>query len=86
MQRVLAVSSLLLALAASAIASEGDDPSRQPYGGPGYQFHAQGVTGGVRYGYANLYRAPLRTDARFANCTWEQVPTAFGARWRAKCE
>lgn len=73
MLRLLSLSALLLAAGPSLAAA------------PGYQFHAEGVTTGVRWGYTNLFLMPRSDDARYSACTWQKVPTAYGARYRPVC-
>jgi hypothetical protein len=52
---------------------------------PGYHFDAEHVHGGVRWGYADLYRAPVMATA-FAGCRWMGLPTPFGLRFRPDCK
>lgn len=50
----------------------------------GYNYDAENINGGVRWGYASLYRAPVQ-KADFEGCRWDKVPTAYGARFRPVC-
>lgn len=80
-----AVAASIAALASSSPGRAAEAAATQSgYSQPGYNYDAEHVHGGVRWGYAGLYRSPIEGGS-FSGCAWMSVATAYGIRHRPTC-